>query len=113
MPGEIVRRTSAAPVGALRDARVRRDLSRVERQTIVRMAAVQGEGMVAAEKAREIDHVTRVAMAGHVMLSKWGTTLAAGDALLADEMRFFTDMARIGKGQVILELVDTFTREGR
>jgi hypothetical protein len=90
-----------------------RALSRVEHTTLVRLATVQSEGIVQAEKVHEIDHLTRVAMTGQAMLAKWKDTLAAGDPFIADELKFFSDMARMGKGEVIADTIDTFCRESR
>jgi hypothetical protein len=97
---EITRRTSRA-------------LTALEERTIVRMAVVQAEGMVQGEKVREIDHLTREAMSGQAMLRKWADTLAHGDPLLHDELQFFSDMARMGKGEIIADTIDTYCRESR
>lgn len=90
-----------------------RDLARLERQTIVRTALVQAEGIVQTEKLHEIDHLAREAMSGHAMLRGWADTLAAGDPLLADELKIFTDAARLGKAEVIADTIDSFCRESR
>lgn len=90
-----------------------RTLERLEERTLVRMASVQAEGMVQGEKTREIDHLTREAMSGQAMLRKWADTLAAGDPLLHDELTFFTDMARLGKGEIIADTIDSYCRESR
>ena len=90
-----------------------RALDRIQSHTIVRMAGVQAEGLVQGEKLREVDHLTRQAMSGHALLSKWRDTLAAGDPFLGDELRFFTDMARMGKGEIIADTIDTYCRESR
>ena len=94
-------------------ARVNRDLARIEQQTIVRLATAQAQGMVATEMAHEIDHLTREAMSGQAMLHQWGSTLASGDPFISDEMKFFTDMAKLGKGEVIADTITTYCREGR
>lgn len=109
---EIVRRAAAVSDYEI-DRRTARTLSVIERQTLVRAAAVQAEGCVQTEKLHEIDAVTREAMTDQAMLSKWRDTLAAGDLLLADELRFFTDTARLGKGEVIADLIPSYCREGR
>jgi len=90
-----------------------RDLARLERQTIVRTALVQAEGIVQTEKLHEIDHLAREAMSGHAMLRRWADTLAAGDPFLADELKIFTDTARLGKAEVIADTIDSFCRESR
>ena len=77
------------------------------------MAAVQAEGLVQGEKLREIDHLSREAMSGQAMLAGWRNTLAQGDPFLADELKFFTDVARMGKGEIIADTIDSFCRESR
>ncbi len=90
-----------------------RALATIEHRTIVRMAAVQAEGLVQNEKLKEVDSLTREAMAGQALLARWRDSLAAGDPFVADELRFFTDMARLGKGEVLADTIDTFCRESR
>ena len=90
-----------------------RALANIEHRTLVRMAAVQSEGIVQAEKLHEIDHLARVAMGGQAMLANWRSTLAQGDPFVADELRFFSDMARLGKGEIIADTIDTYCRESR
>jgi hypothetical protein len=96
-----------------RSPRLTRDLARLERQTLVRMARVQAEGFVQTEKLHEIDHLAREAMSGQAMLQQWGSALAAGDPFISDELRFFTDIAKLGKGEVIADTISTFCRESR
>jgi hypothetical protein len=90
-----------------------RALTALKERTMVRAAGVQAEGYVQIQKTKEIDHLTREAISGQAMLRKWADTLAAGDPFLADEMKFFTDMARLGKGEIIADTIDTFCRESR
>jgi hypothetical protein len=95
------------------DRRTSQALAAVRRNTIVRMASVQGHAMVQVEKIHEIDHLTREAMSGQAMLSQWAATLAHGDAFVADDLRFFTDLARMGKGEVIADTISDYCQEGR
>ena len=44
------------------------------------------------------------------MLHRWGALLAGDDLLLADDVRFFKDMVKIGKGEVIADLVTKYRR---
>ena len=90
-----------------------RALDRIGQRTILRLATVQAEGVVQTEKVKEIDHLTREAMTGQAMLNQFREVLAHGNLLLADELRFFTDMARIGKGEIIADTIDSFCRESR
>ncbi len=90
-----------------------RVLAAMEQRTLVRLAGVKAEGFVQTEKAKEIDHLTREAMTGQALLHGWASTLAHGDPFMADELKFFTDMARLGKGEVIADTIDTYCRESR
>lgn len=110
-PGS-VSRTSSRSLAPL-SRQTGRVLANLEQRTLVRLADVQAEGYVAVEKTREIDHLTRTAMGGQAMLRRWADTLAAGDPFLADELKFFTDIARMGKGEIIADTIDTYCREGR
>ncbi len=95
------------------DRRTSRALSTVQRNTLVRMASVQAHAIVQNEKLHEIDRLTREAMSGQAMLSRWAATLAQGDPFLADDLKFFTDVAKMGKGEIIADTISDFCREGR
>jgi hypothetical protein len=84
-----------------------------QEHTLVRLADVQAEGYIAVEKTQEVDRVTREAISGQAMLRRWADTLAAGDPFLADDLKFFADIAKMGKGEIIADLIDTYCREGR
>jgi hypothetical protein len=88
-------------------------LRSLEERTLVRMANVQAEGLVQGEKLREIDHLAREAMTSQAMLYQWANTLSQGDLLLADELRPFASIARVGKCELINNTVDSFCRESR
>lgn len=112
MSREITRRAVAAPTPTTA-WRVSRDLARVEAATVGRVARVQGEAAVQHEKLVEVDRLARTAMSGQAMLSRWAATLSAGDAFVADELKFFSDVAKLGKGEIIADTIDEFGREGR
>jgi hypothetical protein len=95
------------------DRRTSRELAAVHRNTIIRMASVQGHAMVQVEKTHEIDRLSREAMGGQAMLSQWAATLAQGDAFLADDLKFFTDLAKMGKGEIIADTISDYCQEGR
>lgn len=105
--------TTGSALSRREQLRARRELTQLESQTLQRMAAVQAEGMVQADKCREIDHLGRVAMTGQAMLVKRADTVASGDQLLRDELKFFTDVCRMGKGEVIADTIDSYCRESR
>ncbi len=93
--------------------RTERALASVEHHTIVRTARVQAEAIVQTEKLHDIDHLSRTAMSGQALLCKWRDTLAAGDPFVGDDLRFFTDLAKMGKGEIIADTLWAFSREGR
>ena len=107
--------TVGASVGSLAnvDRRTSRALANVQRQTLVRMASVQGHAIVQNEKLHEIDRLSREAMSGQAMLSRWASTLAQGAPFLADELKFFADLAKMGKGEIIADTISDFCQEGR
>ena len=94
-------------------ARTARALTVVEHATLVRLARVQAESIVQTEKIHEIDHLSREAMTGHAMLHRWATTLASGDPFIAEDLKFFLDTAKLGKGEVLADSIDSFCRESR
>lgn len=107
-------RTSPAPLTELLlRGQTARTLATLEHHTIQRIASIRAESAVQREKIDEVDSLTREAMTGHVFIRRWADTLAGPDPLLADELRFFTDMARIGKGEIIADTIDSFCRESR
>ena len=95
------------------DRRTGRALANIEQQTLIRMADVQGHAMVQTEKIHEIDRLTREAMGGQAMLNQWATTLAQGDPFLADDLKFFRDVAKMGKGEIIADTISDFSKESR
>jgi hypothetical protein len=114
------RPTSITPVGRsaslselLANARLRRELDRVGAETVVRVAQTQATGVVQSEKVRELDALAREAMTGQALLARQREVLAGADPLLYDELRFFSDLARVGKGEVIADTVQAYCRESR
>jgi hypothetical protein len=107
--GELSRFGGRIPI----DHRTGRALAHIERQTRIRMADVQGHAMVQTEKVHEIDRLTCEAMGGQAMLNQWAATLAQGDPFLADDLKFFRDIAKMGKGEIIADTVSDFCQEGR
>lgn len=90
-----------------------RALARLEGRTLLRLASVQAEGLVQTEKVHEIDRLTREAVSGQALLRHWADHLAGSDPLLADDLRFFTEIAKLGKGEIVADTVTEFCREGR
>jgi hypothetical protein len=100
--------TSDLPVQLTR--RVVRQLVEISGQSIVREAAVRAEAVITAAKLHEVDYVTYEAMNGQAFLRSWAAQLASEDILLADELRGLGNVARLGKGQILADLVDKYRR---
>lgn len=121
MPSNLIptRQSSLTPTvgagasGVVPDRRTGRALTSLQGHTVVRMASVQAHALVQNEKLHEIDRLTREAMTGQALLNQWASTLAHGDPFLADELKFFTDVARLGKGEIIADTISDFCQEGR
>ncbi len=96
-----------------RDRQTGRALTVIERQTLVRLAIVQADGIVQGEKLREIDYLAHEAMTGQALLRRWADTLAAGDPFVADELKIFSDLAKLGKADVISNTISSYCREAR
>lgn len=111
---EIVPRQRTAPAPQIRSQQVSRRLGRalaeVRGGTMVRQAEVQAESLLTDSKMHEVDYVTYQAMSGQAMLHRWAGMLAGDDIILADDLRMFRDVAKIGKGEMIADLVDKYRR---
>jgi hypothetical protein len=95
-------------VGTRLPRQAERAIARIEGGTVVRATLVRAEAIVAAEKMEEIDFLTWKAMSGHAMLRGWAHQLADDDPVLLDELRFFKDTARLGKGEIVADVIDKF-----
>jgi hypothetical protein len=104
----IARPTGGTLAERLQANRTGRALAAIEHRTIVRTASVQSEGFVEAEKLREIDRLAHTAMNGQAFLRGWANHLAGDDPMVADELKFFSDIAKLGKGEIIASAIDCF-----
>jgi hypothetical protein len=105
----VARPTTGGTLGErLQAGRTGRDLAAVEQRSIVRTANVQSEGFVEAEKLREVDRLAHTAMSGQAFLRGWANHLAGADPMVADELKFFSDIAKLGKGEIIASAIDCF-----
>ena len=106
------------------DRRTARGLQALERSTtmalarsrsneLIRVNNVESEAIIATVKTQEVDRVAREAISGQAMLRHYSDTVGRDDLLLADELRFFTDLARLGKGEILADLVTDYCRESR
>jgi hypothetical protein len=92
-------------------ARTSRALQAIDHRTLVRIADVSADEIVQGEKLRAIDHLTTTAMYGQAMLAHVRDSLAGADIELHDELRFFTEIAKMGKGEILVRTLDCFSRD--
>ena len=85
-------------------------LAAVEADTLLRFARVIGEGRIQSEKLYEADQLVGDAMVGHARLHNKASCLSRNDPLLSDELRYYTDMAKLGKGEILADTFHTFRR---
>jgi hypothetical protein len=105
----VIARPTVGTIGErLQANRTGRALAAIEHHTIVRTASVQSEGFVEAEKLREVDRLAHTAMNGQAFLRGWANHLAGDDPMVADELKFFSDIAKLGKGEIIADAIDCF-----
>jgi hypothetical protein len=77
----------------------------------IEMLDVHRRAVVAATKAEEVDRLTRVAINGHAQITTVASTLAGADPLLADDLKFFTDLSRLGKAEILTQFIADLGRE--
>lgn len=106
-------RSVARGRGDAASRRTDRALNSIEDSMRIRAARVQATSIVQTVKLHEIDFLAREAMSGHAMLRQWADVLSGPDPLLADELKFFTDVARMGKGEILADTISDFCNEGR
>jgi hypothetical protein len=85
-------------------------VTRIEQQTLVRCAEVEGESIVQGEKLREVDRLAHDAMSGQALLYAWEGHWAGDDPVLRSELHFFSDVAKVAKGEIIADTVMSLRR---
>jgi hypothetical protein len=101
------------PVGASRlplTRAQRRALDAERLVGLVRVAEVRTHAQVQAEKLGSVDYLALKAMTGQAKLNRYAAMLAQGDAFLTDELRFFSEIARLAKGEIIADAVEDYRR---
>jgi hypothetical protein len=93
--------------------RTARALASAEHHTLLRLARVQAEGIVQSEKVKEINHIGREAVTDYALLRKFADTLATNDPFMADDLKFVTDLVKIGIGEMVADTIQNLSREGR
>lgn len=116
--GELVPARSASPN---RRAPSDRALARIERQgqlalariqqtTLLRCAEVQSEAIVQDEKMHELDRLVDDAMSGQAFLYAREGHWAGEDPVLRNDLHFFSEMAKLAKGELIGDIVTVLRR---
>lgn len=85
-------------------------LTAIESETLMRFARVTGESLVQAEKLHQLVSLVGAAMTGQKYLSLLASCLSRGDPLLADDLRFYEELAKMGQGQIIQDTENRFRR---
>ena len=98
------------PGGGLLTRYEQRQERAVRQNTGLQLTRVRAQGLVFQEECHEIDRLARVCMAGQAMLAEWADVLSNGNPLRAQELYFFSNVARIGKGEVLANAIATWTR---
>ena len=106
-------RSPAIRRGSRLPARTERALDSIEERALLRSAGVRAASLVQAVKLHEIDFLSREAMSGQAMLRQWADTLSGTDPVVAEELSFFVQVARVGKGEVLADTIASFCEEGR
>ena len=98
---------------AAQNRRTNKAMTTLASQTLVRRAAVQAHAIVQTEKLHEIDNLAREAMSGQAMLGRWAATLSQGDPFVTEDLKFFSDVAKMGKAEIIADTITDYCQEGR
>jgi hypothetical protein len=96
--------------GTRRSRRTARAVSQIEDRTLLRVALVRAEALVASEEMHEIDFLGWEAMTGHAFLATRCNHLAGEDIILGDELRVFKDTARLAKAEIMVAVVNRYQR---
>lgn len=109
----IVRPSGTTIAERRHSARTARALTVIEHTTLVRLAQVEADGVIATDKVHEIHHAAREGVTDYAMLYHYATAASGGDPVLLDELRLIKETARLGSAEVLADLVDTYCRESR
>jgi hypothetical protein len=101
------------PLGRLVSVRDQRAVAAVQSRTLVRMAQIRADALVQTEKVHSLAFLGREAISNQALLDQHRQVLAHGNPFLADELRFFTEVVRLGQGEIIADTVSDWCQEGR
>src|SRR5579862_8350642 len=80
-------------------------LARIQQTTLLRCAEVQAEAIVQGEKLHEIDRLVDDAISDQAFLYAREGHWAGEDPVLRSDLHFFSDMAKLAKGELIGDTV--------
>lgn len=90
-----------------------RHLAVLDEKTTLRINGVHANAAVQAAKLQQVDRLAREAMHGQVLLQRLGQALANGDPWVAEEAQFFAGIAKLGKGEILMQTVTAYADENR
>jgi hypothetical protein len=90
--------------------RTEQRLEAIRCDTMVRLEATGCNGLVAGEKLHEADRLSSVAMGGQAWLNLAVSTLSRNDPLAADDYRYWADMSKLAKTDILMDAVAQFRR---
>ncbi|HLX87236.1 MAG TPA: hypothetical protein VKR22_02070 [Acidimicrobiales bacterium] len=85
-------------------------LARIQQTTLLRCAEVQAEAIVQGEKLHEIDRLVDDAISDQAFLYAREGHWAGEDPVLRSDLHFFSDMAKLAKGELIGDTVTVLRR---
>lgn len=109
-PGGLTHRSPADRALARIERQGQLALARINQQTLLRVAEVEGESIVQGQKLHEVDRLAHDAMSGQALLYAWETHFAGEDPVLRSELHFFSDVAKLSKGEIIADTVTALRR---
>jgi hypothetical protein len=95
------------------DFRRQRQLGHIDHATLLRLARIEHEAMVAIGKVQGLTAAGRVAVLEYDLLDKFADASAGGDPFRSDANRLLTEVIRLGIAEVEADLVDTYSTESR
>jgi hypothetical protein len=90
--------------------RLTKALQAVENDTLLRVAAVQGEGFVAGEKLHESGRLGVIFITELAHLRGIANVVSADDPILHDDARFAIDLIKLGSGEILADTIRRLER---
>ena len=86
-------------------------IARVEQRTVVEIAEVQREVIVQGERVSGVDSLARDAMTDCALREGLVGILAGENPVLREDLRYFSDIAKLASGELIIDMVRSFRRQ--